>query len=74
MFWYFTQSKMAVSCLRCLKSHKNADLKAHILCSITFPPKIVPLVRYCGKIYQSQTGYRRQYRAFHNVLRDYKHL
>jgi hypothetical protein len=51
--------------------------KAHILCSKTFFPKIVPFMRKFGKTLSRQTGHRWQYNMAHALyLLDnlgYKH-
>jgi hypothetical protein len=36
------------------------NIRTHILCSVTFF-LIIPFMRYCGEIWQSQTGHRWQY-------------
>ena len=43
----------------------------HTLCSITFFPKVMLFMRWCGKTWSSQTGYRWQYNKLAN--KDYKH-
>jgi len=40
------------------------EIKTHILCAITFLPKIVAVMWQCGKIWYSQTGHRWQYGAW----------
>jgi len=40
-------------------------IKTHIVCSITFFPKIVPLMRYFWKIWQSREGHRWHYETAH---------
>jgi hypothetical protein len=35
-------------------------IRPHFLCSVIFPPEIVPFMRLCGKIWYSQTGHRFQ--------------
>jgi hypothetical protein len=41
------------------------SIKLHILCSLRLVPKIVPFMRYCGKILSSGAGHRRQYNMAH---------
>jgi hypothetical protein len=40
-------------------------IKTRILLSVTFSPKIMPFMRYCGKIRYSPTGHRWQYNTAH---------
>jgi len=49
--------------MRNVKDKVVEKIKTHILCSLFSFSKIVPFMRFCGKIRYSRTGHRRQYGA-----------
>jgi len=40
-------------------------IKTHTLCSVTFSPKIVPIMRHCRRIWYGRTGHRYQFNTVH---------
>jgi len=76
----FTSISLTLTLLRIRNVlDKEAEkIKTHILCSITFFPKIKPFMRYGGKMSYSQTSQKQQYNTKHTYcmlanLRPQKH-
>jgi len=50
---------------------KVENIETHILCSMTFLPKIVPFMIQCGKAWYNRTGHRWQYNRAQKLCNTY---